>query len=71
MGERVAFVKEWRIVKIFPNMAIVNIRDRSHDALWTGYTDINRAQHDMARISREYPEARFAIAPYVTLSFAD
>jgi hypothetical protein len=58
-------MKEYRIVRTKPSVAIVNVRTKV--ATWTGYTMIGAANEDLNALRARYPEMTFEIVPYITL----
>jgi len=58
-------MKEWRIIRLTPTLAIVNVQVSG--AVFTGYTNHGVAERDLEALRRVYPAMRFEIVEYVEL----
>jgi hypothetical protein len=62
-------MKEWRIVQLYPSMAIVNVR-RGNKGPYCGYTDRTVAERDLNMLRQAYPVREFEVVEYIELDVA-
>jgi len=62
-------MKEYRIIRTKPTLAIVNIKVNT--MTWVGYTEFGISSKDLDALRATYPEMEFEVASYVELDLGE